>query len=126
MGDVAGQVAACAELAPLSVGMAEVRSLVVSEEHRRVGLAARLVGELQDRARVAGFDSLSAFAHDPRFFVRQNFSIVPHVWMSEKIARDCLDCPLFQRCRQYAMVLPLTTAVAYVTPTELTDQVAVA
>jgi amino-acid N-acetyltransferase len=105
--EIGGELAACAELAPLSPKVAEVRSLVVSQKVRRVGLAARLVAELQSRARGAGFQSLTAFTHDPRFFVRQNFSIVPHVWVPEKITTDCLSCPLFRKCKQYAMVLPL-------------------
>jgi len=105
--DVAGDIKACAELAPLSSSVAEVRSLVVARDFRRVGLAARLVGEMTARAKTAGFETLTAFTHDPRFFIRQNFSIVPHVWVPEKIVNACLACPLFRRCSQYAMLLPL-------------------
>jgi amino-acid N-acetyltransferase len=105
--DVAGTLTACAELAPLSPELAEVRSLVVSRDFRRVGLAARLVDELRRRAEQAGFDRMCAFTHDARFFVRQNFSIVPHLWLPEKIATDCLGCPLFRQCTQHAMVLSL-------------------
>ena len=109
--DVAGQIKACAELAPLSQKVAEVRSLVVDSNFRRVGLAARLVNDVLERARAAGFQTLCAFTHDPRFFVRQNFSIVPHTWLPEKIATDCLGCAFFRRCQQYAMLLPLDAAV---------------
>ena len=111
--DVGGEIKACAELAPLSTRVAEVRSLVVSRDFRRVGLAARLVSELQQRARGAGYETLCAFTHDARFFVRQNFSIVPHLWLPEKIATDCVGCPLFRRCAQYAMVLPLREVPRY-------------
>ena len=111
--DVDGELMACAELAPLSSRVAEVRSLVVSRDFRRVGLAARLIGELRARARAAGFETLCAFTHDARFFVRQNFSIVPHLWLPEKITTDCLACPLFRRCQQYAMVLPLQAVARY-------------
>ena len=34
-------------------------------------------------------------------------SIVPHLWIPEKIFTDCVKCPQFRRCGQYAMVLPL-------------------
>jgi amino-acid N-acetyltransferase len=111
--DVDGTITACAELAPLSPKLAEVRSLVVSRDFRRVGLAARLFTELKRQAEAAGFDRICAFTHDPRFFVRQNFSIVPHLWMPEKIATDCLKCPLFRRCNQYAVVLSLQAAPRY-------------
>ena len=105
--DLGGAIRACAELLPLSSSVAEVRSLVVSRDFRRVGLAARLVGEMRARARAAGFESLTAFTHDPRFFIRQNFSIVPHLHVPEKIAHTCLSCPLFRKCGQYAMLLLL-------------------
>jgi hypothetical protein len=32
---------------------------------------------------------------------------VPHLWIPEKIFIDCVKCPLFRQCGQYAMVLPL-------------------
>ena len=114
--DVAGTIKACAELAPLSAAVAEVRSLVVARDFRRVGLAARLVGEMTTRARAAGFETLTAFTNDPRFFIRQNFSIVPHVWVPEKITSTCLTYPLFRRCTQYAMLLPLDAVRRYSPP----------
>jgi amino-acid N-acetyltransferase len=111
--DVAGEITACAELAPLSARVAEVRSLVVSRTFRRVGLAARLVTEVRRLGTEAGFETLCAFTHDARFFVRQNFSIVPHLWLPEKIATDCVGCPLFRTCSQFACVLPLREIARY-------------
>ena len=111
-----GEIYACAELAPLSSRVAEVRSLVVSEDFRRVGLAARVVGELRRRATAAGFEMLCAFTHDARFFVRQDFSIVPHQWLPEKVATDCVSCPLFRRCEQYAMVMSLREVKKFAAP----------
>jgi amino-acid N-acetyltransferase len=106
-------IVACAELAPLSASVAEVRSLVVRADYRGAGLASQLVDEIARRAAAAGFRALSAFAHDARFFVRQNFSLVPHEWLPEKIARDCASCPLFRRCGQQAMLLPLKEMVGH-------------
>ena len=106
------QIVGCAELAPLSAAVAEVRSLVVSAEARQSGLGQRMVDELGGRGRREGFTSLCAFAHDPRFFVRLGFSIVPHTWVPEKIAHDCHSCPLFRNCGQYAIVLDLARAQA--------------
>lgn len=105
-----GAIHACAELAPLSSSVAEVRSLVVARPFRQSGLAGRLVQMLRERAVSGGFETLTAFAHDARFFVRQGFSIVPRLWVPEKIATDCHTCPLFLHCEQYAMELPLTAS----------------
>jgi amino-acid N-acetyltransferase len=102
-----GRVVACAELAPLSGSVAEVRSLVVDHSARKAGVGGRLLDQLRRQARREGFDKLCAFTHDAGYFVRQGFSIVPHVWVPEKIARDCHQCALFRRCGQHAVVLSL-------------------
>jgi N-acetylglutamate synthase-like GNAT family acetyltransferase len=101
------RVMACAELAPLSARVAEVRSLVVHHDARHEGLGKQLVHELMHRARLDGFDTLCAFTHGPGFFVRLGFSIVPHHWIREKIVADCQGCPLFRTCGQHAVILPL-------------------
>jgi amino-acid N-acetyltransferase len=105
--DGRGTVVACAELAPLSSSIAEIRSLVVAEKRRGQGLGRRLVEELRKRATVAGYDDLCVFAHQPGYFARMGFSIVPHTWLPEKITADCRSCPLFRKCDQYAMVMDL-------------------
>jgi amino-acid N-acetyltransferase len=110
------ELVACAELAPLSDRVAEVRSMVVNKKVRRVGLASRMVNEIRQKAASLGFETLCAFTHDARFFVRQNFSIVPHTWLPAKIATDCVSCPLFRTCGQYAMMLPLVDIPMYVAP----------
>ena len=100
----------CAELAPLSAHVAEVRSLVVDSSARGAGVGTLLVNELGRRARRGGFEKLSAFTHAPRYFIGLGFSIVPHLWLHEKMSADCVTCPQFRRCGQYAMVLPLEDA----------------
>jgi amino-acid N-acetyltransferase len=106
------RVVGCAELAPLSPRLAEVRSLVVAEGQRGMGLGGRVIAELTRRARRDSFETLCAFTHQPAHFVRLGFSIVPHVWLPEKIAADCHRCPLFRRCGQVAVTLALGQAGA--------------
>ena len=101
------RVVACAELAPLSRDVSEVRSLVVNREARSLGLGSEIIDELIDRATIAGFEKLCAFTHAPSYFVRLGFSIVPHVWLPEKIVTDCHACPHFRRCGQYAVLREL-------------------
>jgi amino-acid N-acetyltransferase len=100
----------CAELAPLSPHVAEVRSLAVDARARgsRVGVA--IVDELRRRARREGFEKLCAFTHAPGYFIHMGFSIVPHLWLTEKVYTDCVKCPHFRQCGQYAMVVPLDVA----------------
>ena len=101
------RVVACAELAPLSRDVSEVRSLVVSDEVRAGGVGNDIIDELVERATTAGFERLCAFTHAPSYFVQLGFSIVPHVWLPEKIVIDCQSCPYFRRCGQYAMLREL-------------------
>lgn len=98
------EVLACAELAPLSRSVAEVRSFVVTREARGRGVGRRMVDELVQRATTAGFEKLCAFTHSPAYFVHLGFSIVPHAWLPEKIVTDCHACSQFRRCGQYAVV----------------------
>ena len=105
IGDV---VVGCVDLAPLSRTVAEVRSLVVSEEARSSGVGRRLLDAVVTGAGRAGFERLCAFTHAPAYFVQLGFSLVPHEWLPEKIRTDCGSCALFRRCNQYAVVLPLS------------------
>jgi amino-acid N-acetyltransferase len=104
------RIVGCAELAPLSAQVAEVRSLAVDAKARgsRVGVA--IVDELRRRARREGFEKLCAFTHAPGYFIHMGFSIVPHLWLTEKVFTDCVKCPQFRQCGQYAMVVPLDVA----------------
>jgi amino-acid N-acetyltransferase len=104
-------VVGCAELAPLSAGVAEVRSLVVTEAMRGRKIGSRLVRKVIAEATEAGFSSVCAFTHEPAHFVRLGFTIVPHIWVPEKIAKDCTSCSLFRRCGQYAVTFALRAGV---------------
>jgi amino-acid N-acetyltransferase len=109
--EIEGSVIGCAELAPLSRTVAEVRSLVVDQHARGNQIGPRLVTELASGAVSQGYATLCAFTHQPSHFVKMGFTIVPHMWVPEKIAHDCTSCPLFRRCGQYAVTLPLRAGV---------------
>jgi amino-acid N-acetyltransferase len=100
----------CAELAPLSPHVAEVRSLAVDNSARQGGVGTMIVDELRRRARRQGFEKLCAFTHAPGYFITMGFSIVPHQWLLEKVFTDCVKCSHFRQCGQYGMVVPLDDA----------------
>ena len=82
------KIVGCAELAPLSAQVAEVRSLAVDKSARGSRVGVTIVDELRRRARREGFEKLCAFTHAPAYFIRMGFSIVPHPWLPEKIFTD--------------------------------------
>ena len=104
------RIVGCAELAPLSPQVAEVRSLAVDSPARGSRVGVMIVDELRRRARRDGFEELCAFTHAPGYFIHMGFSIVPHLWLTEKIFTDCVKCPHFRQCGQYAMVVPVDVA----------------
>jgi amino-acid N-acetyltransferase len=104
------KIVGCAELAALSANVAEVRSLAVDATARGGRVGVMIVDELRRRARREGFERLCAFTHAPGYFTHIGFSIVPHTWLLEKIFTDCVKCPQFRQCGQYAMVVPLDSA----------------
>jgi len=106
-----GAVVGSAELAPLSAEVAEVRSLVVDEAFRGRQIGPRLVKNLAAAATGRGFSTLCAFTHEPSHFVRMGFTIVPHIWVPEKVSHDCTSCALFRRCGQHAVTLALRAGV---------------
>ena len=100
-------VVACAELAPLSAEVAEVRSLVVAEHVRGMGVGRLILDALVRHAVTNGHQRLCAFTHGPAYFIRLGFSMVPHLWVPEKVFSDCVGCPMFRTCGQHAVVLAL-------------------
>jgi amino-acid N-acetyltransferase len=100
----------CAELAPLSSRLAELRSLAVDASVRGQRVGARLIAELRLQALRVGYERLSVLTHAPQYFINFGFSIVPHLWMQEKVFTDCVNCPKFRTCGQFAMVVALETA----------------
>ena len=113
----------CADLVPLSPQLAEVRSLAVDANTRGSGIGAMLVEELRQRARREGFEKLCAFTHKPGYFSQMGFSIVPHLWLPEKIFSDCVKCLLFRQCGQFAMLLPLDASLPEAVDRDAADAV---
>lgn len=102
------RIVGCAELAPLSSSVAEVRSLVVDGEYRGKGISRKVVDEIRQRGARRGFEQLCAFTHDSAYFTHLGFTVVPHAAVPEKIAQDCRTCALFGQCGQFAVVAELS------------------
>src|SRR5439155_17853190 len=96
--------------------VAEVRSLAVAAKERGRGIGTMLVLELRRRARLEGFEKVCAFTHEPGYFIQMGFSIVPHLWLPEKIFADCVKCRHFRRYGQYAMVVPVEAVASQIDP----------
>jgi amino-acid N-acetyltransferase len=101
------KIVGCAELAPLSHNVAEVRSLAVDRRARGKGIGAMLVEELQRRARLEEYSQLGAFTHAPGYFAKLGFLAVPHAWLPEEVSRNSAGCCRGGTCVRIAVVMSL-------------------
>ncbi len=101
------EILGCVSLLGYASGLVEVRSLVVGERYRKLGLGSRLMNLLLVEARKRQIPLLFALTRQIPFFERFGFKISSRDRFPDKVWRDCLQCPLIDACDETAMVLQL-------------------
>ena len=109
LGDGGGQILLTAERLPGGLhiawsDLAEVKSLAVSEEHRRQGLGEALVKACLEEAGRLRIPNIFALTYVKAFFekcgfVEEDKSTLPH-----KIWGECYRCPKFPDCDESALI----------------------
>ena len=88
-----------------SARMAEVRSLIVNEEFRGLGLGKKLVEKCVEEAKFYGIKQVLSLTYEKDFFTSCGFREIPKEDIPEqKIWADCIKCKLFPICNEIAMV----------------------
>ena len=105
--DETGQIVACVSLYHYSPVLAEVRSLAVHDRAKGGGWGSTLLKALILEARRRDIVTLFALTRAVRFFQRGGFHISSRERFPEKVWRDCVGCPLHERCDETAVVLHL-------------------
>ncbi|TNF49344.1 N-acetyltransferase [bacterium] len=100
-----GSVVGCSALHVNWEDLAEVRSLVVSQELQGKGLGGDLVTACLEEARELGIAKVYALTYRPGFFERMGFSRVAKETLPHKVWGDCLKCPKFPNCDEEAVLL---------------------
>ncbi len=103
------EILGCVSLLRYSSGLVEVRSLVVGEKYRGLGIGGRLMNALLVEARQREVPTLFALTRRVVFFERLGFTITERGYFPEKVWHDCRLCPLIDNCDETAMVLDLGT-----------------
>ena len=98
---------AFAALRRYSRRLAEIRSLVVSDDHQGRGLARRLVAHLVEEARRDGLRRVFVLTRSPGLFERLGFRRVERDSLPHKVFVDCSTCFRRERCDETALVLDL-------------------
>lgn len=87
--------------------LAEIRSLAVREEYRRSGIGKSLVQECIKEAKKLGIKKVFALTYQPEFFRKLGFRDIDKSKLPQKIWGDCLKCPKFPECDEYAVIIYL-------------------
>ena len=100
-----GRLIGCAALHVVWGGLAEIRSVAVAEEARNSGVGHDLVKHCLREARKLGVQQVFLLTYATQFFARFGFREYPKKNLPQKIWKDCLNCPKFQKCDEIAMLL---------------------
>jgi len=84
--------------------LAEIRSLVVSEEYQGEGVGAELVKACLNEARELGIPKVFVLTNAPAFFQKLGFELVEKGSLPHKVWADCVKCPKFPECDEEALI----------------------
>ncbi|MFQ5354886.1 MAG: N-acetyltransferase [Mariprofundaceae bacterium] len=90
--------------------LAEIRSLVVNQQHHGTGLGRMLVEACEKWASGLGVACVFALTYAPDFFKRLGFSIVAKESLPHKIWTVCVHCARFTDCDEVAVQKNLSGA----------------
>lgn len=86
--------------------LAEIRSLYVSEDHRRSGIGRNLVEACISEAITLDLLRIFTLTYQTEFFKRLGFVVTDKGNLPEKIWSDCLNCPKYPDfCDEVAMII---------------------
>jgi len=98
-----GRIVGCCALKISWEDLGEIRSLVVEEGYRGMGIGKMLVMKSLEEARDLGLKKVFALTRDPEFFEGLGFKRVEKSSLPHKIWRDCVRCPRFFDCDEIAV-----------------------
>lgn len=84
--------------------LAEIRALALASAAQGRGIGAKLVEVLMDEARELGISKVFALTYQKDFFEKCGFILVEKEDLSQKVWKDCINCPKFPNCDENAMV----------------------
>ncbi len=103
-----GEILGCSALVPVWEDLAEVCSLVVREDARGTGLGRRLVEVCVADSGELGARRLFALTYQEKFFNHLGFVTVEKDVLPQKIWADCVHCPKYPDCDEFAVLKDLS------------------
>jgi len=84
--------------------LAEIRSLVVSEEYQGKGIGAKLVEACLKEAKELGIPKVFVLTTSPNFFKKLGFIEINKQELPQKVWADCIRCSKFPECDEIPMI----------------------
>lgn len=101
------QIIACGSLEHFTHELAEIRSLMVKETHKGLGLGRVIVDSIINTAQQRKVSRLMALTYVPNFFHKMGFITVNKEIFPEKVWGICVNCYKFHNCDETAVLLAL-------------------
>lgn len=102
-----GQVVGVGGLHILWHDLAEVRSLAVADGMRGKGVGRAIVAALEEEGRTLGVSRCFALTYQKDFFAGCGYTQVENKELPQKVWTECINCPKFPDCDEFAMVKDL-------------------
>ena len=88
-----------------SAALAEIRSLVVKDEKRGLGIGKSLIDKAIDEAKTLGLQKVLSLTYKQAFFEKLGFVEIPKESLPEhKIWADCIKCKHFPLCNEVSLI----------------------
>jgi len=85
--------------------IAEIRSLCVVESARMRGIGRMLVDACIEEARSLRIRKIFLLTYQEKFFLKCGFHSADKKELPQKIWSDCIRCPKFPECDEFAMIM---------------------
>jgi len=111
-----GKLVGLAALHVYQANLAEVRSLVVDDDHQGMGIGRLLVEACEKVAAGLGLEKVFALTYVTGFFGHMGYNVVQKESLPHKIWTVCIHCEKFTNCDEVAMAKQLNVEPAETSP----------
>lgn len=88
--------------------LAEIRSLIVKESKRGMGIGQSLIDKAMQEAKILGLKKVLTLTYKQSFFEKLGFVEIPKESIPEhKIWADCIKCKYFPICNEVSLIKTL-------------------
>ncbi|MSQ26737.1 MAG: N-acetyltransferase [Dehalococcoidia bacterium] len=101
------EVIACASLHIVWSDLAEIKAVAVDEDYQSHGLGKMLMNHCFNEARALSLATVFVLTHKVDYYAQFGFEQVDVMSLPRKVWGECLRCPKFPSCNEYAMVYHL-------------------